>query len=335
MVDLDYGVRDKRGDWRPNEALGTGPLFDFPPRPRRLLAWLPHYFLPWNVVFFSLATVFWLFLTPDVETLKTLSVGWIAYLLGRNMVAIFLFYGAMELWLYVRRSQGSQFKYNAKFPADTPSSVFMFRRQAVDNMIRSFGFGIPIWTAYEVVILWVFANGWVPWLSWATDTWWLVTFALLMPMVHELHFYAVHRLIHVPVLYRTVHSVHHNSVNPTPWSSLSMHPVEHLLYWSGSLIHLVIPSHPLLALYHLYIAGFGAVVGHVGFDRVQIGRRLSIPTHTYAHYLHHKHFEVNYADGGIPLDRWFGTWHDGTSAGDALMEARLEKKRARLNAGRA
>jgi hypothetical protein len=33
-----------------------------------------------------------------------------------------------------------------------------------------------------------------------------------------------------------VHSVHHNSVNPSPWSSLSMHPVEHLLYWSDSLI---------------------------------------------------------------------------------------------------
>ena len=26
-------------------------------------------------------------------------------------------------------------------------------------------------------------------------------------------------------------------------------------------------------------------------------------THSYAHYLHHKYFECNYADGAIPLDR--------------------------------
>jgi sterol desaturase/sphingolipid hydroxylase (fatty acid hydroxylase superfamily) len=44
-------------------------------------------------------------------------------------------------------------------------------------------------------------------------------------------------------------TVHHNSVNPSPWSSLSMHPIEHLLYWSDSLIHLIAPSHPLIFLY--------------------------------------------------------------------------------------
>jgi sterol desaturase/sphingolipid hydroxylase (fatty acid hydroxylase superfamily) len=28
------------------------------------------------------------------------------------------------------------------------------------------------------------------------------------------HFFCIHRLIHVPLLYKWVHSVHHNSVNP-------------------------------------------------------------------------------------------------------------------------
>jgi len=64
---------------------------------------------------------------------------------------------------------------------------------------------------------------------------------LSIPIIHEFHFFCIHRLIHVPVLNRWVHSVHHNSVNPSPWSSLSMHPVEHLLYFSGSLIHLIVP----------------------------------------------------------------------------------------------
>jgi sterol desaturase/sphingolipid hydroxylase (fatty acid hydroxylase superfamily) len=329
MDDLKFGTRNKRGDWSPDARLGVAPIFVFPPQPLKFLKWLPHYFLPWNVVMMALALVFWLWLTPDVESLKTLSPGWIAYLLARNMIAVFLFYGAFELRLYVRRRQGSLFKYNAKFPADGKSDVFMFSRQNVDNMIRGFGTGVPIWTAYEVIILWVFANGWVPWLSFTDRPVWLVCFGLAVPIIHEFHFFCIHRLIHIPILYRRVHSVHHNSINPSPWSSLSMHPVEHLLYWSGTLIHLIVPSHPLLALYHLHIAGFGAVVGHVGFDEIVVGDESAMDTHAYAHYLHHKYFEVNYADGTIPLDKWFGTWHDGSEEAQEAMNKRFLSRNAK------
>ena len=146
MDDLKYGKRNKRGDWAPNEPLDVAPVFVFPPQPVKFLHWLPHYFLPWNAVFMAISLVFWLWLTPDVETPKTLSPGWIAFLLARNAIAVFLFYGAFELRLYVRRSQGNLFKYNAKFPAGAKSGVFMFSRQNVDNMIRGFGTGVPIWT---------------------------------------------------------------------------------------------------------------------------------------------------------------------------------------------
>ncbi len=33
MDDLQFGKRNKRGDWAPNEPAGTAPLFVFPPRP--------------------------------------------------------------------------------------------------------------------------------------------------------------------------------------------------------------------------------------------------------------------------------------------------------------
>jgi sterol desaturase/sphingolipid hydroxylase (fatty acid hydroxylase superfamily) len=183
-----------------------------------------------------------------------------------------------------------------------------------------------------VFLLHAWATGWGPWTTLEQHPWGLVIFGLLIPLIHELHFYCIHRLIHWGPLYRWVHSVHHNSVNPSPWSSLSMHPVEHLLYWSDSLIHLIIPSHPLLLLYHLHVTGTGAVIGHIGFDKIETGTDSAMDSHAYAHYLHHKYFEVNYADGSIPLDRWFGTWHDGTKQGDAIMDARFKAKKARLNA---
>jgi sterol desaturase/sphingolipid hydroxylase (fatty acid hydroxylase superfamily) len=332
LDDLVCGTRNKRGDWTPNEPARVAPIFVWPWSPAAFLKWLPGYFLPWNVCFMALAAAIWFFATPSMETMRALAPGWIAFIWFRNMAIVLAVYGSLELWLYVKRHQGGHFKYNGLWPSDRRSDVFMFKSQSIDNIIRTFGTGLPIWTAYEVLLLHAAANGWGPWTTFSAHPIWLAVFALVMPLYHETHFYCIHRLIHVPPLYKYIHSVHHNSVNPSPWSSLSMHPIEHLLYWSDSLIHLILPSHPLLLLYNLQITGTGAVIGHVGFDKIETGGNSGVDTHAFTHYLHHKYFEVNYGDGAVPIDKWFGTWHDGSSEGDRLMKARFDKKRARLNA---
>ncbi len=280
----------------------------------------------------ALTFVFWMWLTPAMETMKTFEFVWIAFLLASNSLLVLVIYGALELRLYVKRAQGNRFKFNAKWPSEQPSDVFMFKSQNVDNIIRTFVSGVPIWTAYEVVGYWAIANGYGPFTTFAENPVWLLALGFFLPLWHEFHFYCVHRLIHTPVLYKYIHSVHHNSVNPSPWSSLSMHPIEHLLYWSDSLIHFVLPSHPVLFLYNLQITGSGAVVGHIGFDKLEVGEEGLMNSNAYAHYLHHKHFEVNYADGATALDRLFGTWHDGSKQAQAQMEARYEAKIARMNA---
>ena len=165
--------------------------------------------------------------------------------------------------------------------------------------------------------------------------WSLVYLALLFvaPALHELHFYLIHRAIHWGPLYRWIHSIHHNSINPSPISSLSMHPVEAFLYHAVALWHVLLPSNPVVALFQLHAAGFGAINGHIGFEKIELGGERCLASHAYLHHLHHKHFEVNYGgDGLIPLDKWFGTWHDGSKEGDAKMQARFDKKRARMNA---
>ena len=46
----------------------------------------------------------------------------------------------------------------------------------------------------------------------------------------------------------------------------------------------------------------------------------------YFHYLHHRYFECNYGgDGTVPLDKWFGTWHDGTAESQKLMRGRRKQ----------
>lgn len=332
MDDLQFGTRNKRGDWSPSQPAQTAPLFVFPPQPLKLLKWLPHYFLPYNVLWFGSALAWWYWVLPDPQVMQVLAWGWILKLLLVNCLAVFLFFGAFELRLYILRAQGNRFKYNGKWPSETRSPAFLFQRQNLDNMIRTFGTGLPIWTAIQVAILWTYANGFVPWLTFADHPVWLAVLALLVPVIHETHFFLLHRAIHWGPLYRHVHSVHHNSVNPSPWSSLSMHPVEQLGYLGVALWHLVLPSNPILALYQLHQAGFGAIPGHVGFDKVELTEDTAVDSHAYLHYLHHKYFDVNFGDGLIPFDRWLGTFHDGSKEGEARMQAAYERKKARLNA---
>jgi sterol desaturase/sphingolipid hydroxylase (fatty acid hydroxylase superfamily) len=86
-----------------------------------------------------------------------------ALLVVRNAAIVLVIFGALELGLYIRRAQGNRFKFNGSFPADKPSSVFMFRSQSLDSVLRTFGTGVPIWTAYEIVMLLLWAIDRGPW----------------------------------------------------------------------------------------------------------------------------------------------------------------------------
>ncbi len=333
MDDLTYGKRNKRGDWAPTAALQFAPFWTRPWNGRQIFGWLVGYIWPWNAFHMATALAYWAWIVPPTEVMQTLAWGWALRLYAANAIGIFVLYGAVELFYYVRRKQGNRFKYNGKFPADQPSDVFWFQSQNIDNFLRTYLVSIPLWTVVEVLFLHAFATGLVPGVSFADHPVYLAALILLAPVIHEAHFFAIHRLIHWGPLYRWVHSVHHNSVNPSPWSSLSMHPVEAFLYHAVAFWHLLIPSNPIVALFQLHIAGYGALNGHIGFDRLELTDERALDSHAYAHYLHHKYFEVNYGgDGVLPLDRWFGSWHDGTAAGDALMQARYQRKKARLNA---
>jgi sterol desaturase/sphingolipid hydroxylase (fatty acid hydroxylase superfamily) len=333
--DTLYGTRDKRGDWKPNKLIEYPPVFVWPAQPARFVKWLfgyPGYILPWNLAYALFGVVLWLYLTPSMETMKTFSPGWIGYILARNWVIVLLFFGAFHLRYYMLKRQDRAFKYNAKWPS-TGNPVFLFGSQNIDNFIWSMASGVPFWTVYEVLTLWMFANGYIPWVDFQEHPIYCLMVMALIPTFRDLHFYCVHRLIHWPPLYHTVHKLHHNNVNPGPWSGLAMHPVEHLLYFSGVLIHWIVPSHPVHALFHLVHAGLSPAPGHVGFDKLVVGGETVVDTHSYDHYLHHKYFECNYADGVIPLDKWFGTFHDGSPEAQKRMDERF-MARARKQAGK-
>src|SRR5260221_7891857 len=156
-----YGKRVKRADWKPFERVTYPAVFVWPLQPLGIVKWLfgyPGYILPLNLFYGLLGVAVWLYLTPPLAAMKFFAPGWILFLLARNAVLTLIFYSLFHLPLYVRKSQGKAFKFNGKW-LDRDNEAFLFRSQLADNLIWSFASGVTIWTAYEAVTLWAFANG--------------------------------------------------------------------------------------------------------------------------------------------------------------------------------
>lgn len=67
----------------------------------------------------------------------------------------------------------------------------------------------------------------------------------LVPFIHEIGFHFAHRLMHWTPLYEAAHKLHHRNINPGPWSGMSMHPIEHIVYFPTIALFFLVPSHPI------------------------------------------------------------------------------------------
>ena len=282
-------------------------MFDRPLRPLAILKWLlsyPGFLWPWNSVYLLVTVVTWTWLEPSLARCATLRADWIGLVYLRNLGWLWLVSGGWHLLLYIWRAQGTERKYDPRWQS-TNDPKFLFHDQVYDNVFWSCVSGCTIWTAYEVLYLWCAARHWVPLVGWGAHPVYCALWLCAIPFWREFHFYWVHRAIHWPPLYKTVHYLHHKNSNPGPWSGLAMHPVEHLLYFSVVLIHFVVPSHPVHFLFDLQHAALAPAGGHHGFEGPVLKGK--VPTGSYFHYLHHRFFNCNYGEVAVPLDRFFGT----------------------------
>ena len=329
-IDEHGQERDRRGEWWSGRRVYLEPFLDWPTnwtRIRGALFGFPSFFFPWFVVYMAVIGVSYAFFTPELSRMATVSPDWIAEITVRNAVILTLWNGAFHLWFYKFKMQGRKKKYSGKWMAEN-SSIFLFKDQVYDNVFWSY-MGVLFWSAYECGLWWAYANGLIPYVSFETNPVWFVILMLLVPFWRNFHFYWIHRLIHWKPLYDTVHYLHHKNVNVGPWSGMAMHPVEHLLYFSCMLIHLVVPSHPLHMMFNGFQTGLGPAVSHSGFDEIVFGDTVSVRNDRYMHYLHHRYHNVNFGEYNFPLDKWFGSFHDGTpEAHEHFRKVHTERVRA-------
>ena len=323
--DTDPKPISKEWNYHPDLPLADPSIFKWPPDPHFLGRWVLRNWLTLSerVIMVVLAALCWLSLYPSLGKAKTLAFGWVFQVWLVNLGLMICIAGGLHWFFYVRRGQGKALKFDHRDPA-RGNSLWNFSNQVHDNMFWSLGSGVLQVTVLQVLVMWLMANGYVPTINLTSNPILFIAGLMLLPIWSAFHFYWVHRLLHVPFLYKRVHALHHRNVNIGPWSGLSMHPVEHLLYLSSLLIHCVIPSHPIHLYFHVIYLAPGAAMTHTGYEDLLIKDKRKLALGTFYHQLHHRYYECNYGNQEMPWDRWFGTFHDGSDEG--TKETRSRKK---------
>jgi sterol desaturase/sphingolipid hydroxylase (fatty acid hydroxylase superfamily) len=199
-----------------------------------------------------------------------------------------------------------------KFHPKTPGPEQMNR----DRIFTTLGFTQS--SVWECVMLHAWASNSTWLVPYYADFWqypaWSIFQVLIIGYWRDFHFFWIHRFMHpwktkvVPdvgkFMYNNVHSLHHKSYITAPWSGLAMHPVEHLFYYSCTLLTMVWSLHPFHFWMNKIHADISPLSGHDGHDMPAGG--------SYFHHIHHAKYEYNYGTPMVPMDKLFGTYADGS-----------------------
>ena len=305
--------------WHPVLPLVNNPLFKWPLSFNNIGKWYLTMWAPLSETVFCLIIAlisFYLIFSPS-SNFQNFDLNWILQIHFINLIIILLVAGGLHIFFYKLKIQKKDFKYDLRELAN--NKIFIFNSQLLDNMFWTLFSGVTFWTFYLSIFLWSYSNGLAPLITFYANPFWFCLLFFLIILWESFHFYFMHRLLHIPIFYKLFHHIHHRNINPGPWSGISMHPVEHLFYFSSVLIHFVIPSNPLHIIFHLIIMTVGAVIGHCGFDRILINKKNKIYLGHFHHQLHHRYFECNYGTIESPCDVWFNSFHDGTTKASKKM----------------
>lgn len=130
----------------------------------------------------------------------------------------------------------------------------------------------------------------------------LVLSPILVLAAYETYYYWLHRLMHHRSIFKIVHRVHHESMEPTVFSAFSFHPLEAFLQFIFfPIIIAVMPLH-LGALATVFtILTVSAMINHAGVEVYRNGWILKHIIGSSHHDVHHREFKANF---GLHLTWW-------------------------------
>ena len=123
---------------------------------------------------------------------------------------------------------------------------------------------------------------------------------VLFVFLHDTYYYFAHKSMHQwDFMWKYVHSVHHTSRNPTPFSIFAFGPLEAMyLGFYFILIAFIIPINIYVIMLVFITNSFANIVGHMGYEflELNINKKWSkYILNSIHHNMHHKYARHNYS----------------------------------------
>lgn len=212
-----------------------------------------------------------------------------------------------------------------------PARRQVLSEAAFSSVTNALAVGLGLWLATwlfpqmrENVYRDIGESGWAYYAAWVFGVF----------VLHDTYFYWAHRLLHWRPLFVRFHRTHHESREPTPFTTFHFHPVEGMIEvlggWVVAVPMLFLPWHDSLLAIWFFGMLFFNTIGHLGYElyprwwhRVPI---VSFKTTCMHHYMHHQRYSGNYALYFRFWDRLCGTEFDD-------YETRYDKMFAKSQSG--
>ncbi|SEM61206.1 Fatty acid hydroxylase superfamily protein [Chitinophaga rupis] len=145
------------------------------------------------------------------------------------------------------------------------------------------------------------------------ESWQIVTHFLLLFFAMDLLMFVFHYLIHKTFLFKAVHHLHHESVDPSPIDLFVLHPVETIAFGSLWICLLILFPFNIYAIaIYLTVNVIFGLAGHLGLEPLPEELRNKpvvkfLGTSTF-HHNHHRNVEYNFGFYTSIWDRMLGTY---------------------------
>lgn len=127
----------------------------------------------------------------------------------------------------------------------------------------------------------------------------LVLSAVAMLLLQDTYFYWAHRLMHWKPLYKLTHKVHHDSIDTSPFTAYSFHPLEAIVEAVPDVVYaFLFPVHFWALLAYQLTSFVLNVIAHLGYEMIPQSWTthwlLQWKTPSTHHNMHHSHVNGNY-----------------------------------------
>ena len=142
-------------------------------------------------------------------------------------------------------------------------------------------------------------------------SWYLIVSFFGVILLQDACYYFFHRALHHPLVFDRLHSGHHRSHNPTPWTSFALDFPEALIQGLFLVaVVFVIPLHIMVLVLWLITMTLWSLINHLGFELFPnfpdhwLGKWFISSDH---HSLHHRCYSKHYGLYFTFWDRILGT----------------------------